>query len=99
MQDAKLIQRLFLERGFGGVLAQQKDSIRSYPFTDFPDFLSCLREIVESDSGQVRDAPFDSSSDCRWQRHLLPCAALIFVGDIPNSQERHRRRPLIIGAA
>src|ERR1019366_7463238 len=91
MQNAKLIEWLFLECSLRGVFAKQDYRIPSDNFTDSLDLFPCFRKILKPHPRKVRHATDQPCADRVWSRYPAPSPSLILVGNITYTEKRTRR--------
>src|SRR5271165_3102648 len=96
MQDAKLMQRFFLECTLSSACAKQGFCLLSHNFTDVLDLFSRLRQIMKWHSDEIGETADKSPPQCLGSRDSVPLAALIFVSNVPHSEERPRGFLLLV---
>src|SRR5271157_4586639 len=90
VQDAKLIERFFLECTLGSARTIQGLCVLSHNSTDALDLFSRLRQIMELHSDEVGETAHKPTPQCLGSWDSVPLAALIFVSNVPHSEERSR---------
>src|SRR5271167_1424670 len=87
VQDAKLIERFFLECTLGSARTIQGLCVLSHNSTDALDLFSRLRQIMELHSDEVGETAHKPTPQCLGSRDSVPLAALIIVSNVPHSKE------------
>src|SRR5208337_865395 len=90
MQDAKLIQRFLLECTLSSARTKQSFCALSYNSTDALDLFSRLRQIMKRHSDEVSETANKPAPQCLGSWDSVSLAALIFVSNVPNPEERSR---------
>src|SRR5271157_135349 len=90
MQDAKLIQRFFLECALSSARTKQSFCALSHNSTDALDLFSRLRQIMKRHSDEIGKTANKPTPQRLGSRDSVPLAALIFVSNVPHSEERSR---------
>src|SRR5271166_1060644 len=90
MEDAKLIQRFFLECTLSSACTKQGLCVLSHNFTDVLDLFSRLRQIMERHSDEIGETANKPTPQCLGSWDSFPLTALIFVSNVPHSKERSR---------
>src|SRR5271165_7099697 len=88
VQDAKLIERLFLECTLGSARTKQSFCALSHNSTDALDFFPRLRQIMKRHSDEIGETANKTAPQCLGSRDSVPLTALIFVSNVPHSEER-----------
>src|SRR5208337_4666817 len=88
VQDAKLIERFFLECTLGSARTIQGFCVLSHNSTDALDFFPRLRQIMKLHSDEVGETANKPAPQCLGSRDSVPLPALIFVSNVPHSEER-----------
>src|ERR1035438_9669617 len=94
MQDAKLIERFFLECALSSACTKQSFCALSHNSTDALDLFSRLRQIMKLHSDEVGETANKPTPQGLRSWDSFPLTALIFVSDVPYSKERSRRSTL-----
>src|SRR5208337_1082310 len=90
VQDAKLIERFFLECTLGSACTKQSFCALSHNSTDALDFFPRLRQIMKRHSDEVSETANEPTPQCLGSWDFVSLAALIFVSNVPNPEERSR---------
>src|SRR5208337_2895186 len=90
VQDAKLVERLALECTLSSARTKQSFCALSYNSTDALDLSSCLRQIMKLHSHEVGETAHKPAPQCLGSWDSVSLAALIFVSNVPNPEERSR---------
>src|SRR5271157_2331149 len=90
VQDAKLVERLSLECTLSSARTKQSFCALSYNSTDALDLFSRLRQIMKLHSHEVGETANKPTPQCLGSRDSIPLTALIFVSNVPQSEERSR---------
>src|SRR5208337_4584751 len=95
-QDAKLVERFFLERTLRSARTEQGFCALSHNSTDALDFFPRLRQIMKRHSDEVGETANKPAPQCLGSWDSVSLAALIFVSNVPHSEERSRRLLLFV---
>src|SRR5271157_1951879 len=90
VQDAKLIERFFLECTLGSARTIQGFCVLAHNSTDALDFFPRLRQIMKLRSDEVGETANEPAPQCLGSRDSVALAALILVSNVAHSEERPR---------
>src|SRR5271157_1643794 len=96
VQDAKLIERFFLERTLGSARTKQGFCALSHNSTDALDLFSRLRQIMKLHSDEVGETANKPTPQLLGSWDSFPLTALVFVSNVPHSEERSRGFLLLV---
>src|SRR5271157_4560809 len=96
VQDAKLIERFFLECTLGSARTIQGFCVLSHNSTDALDLFSCLRQIMKLHSGEVGETANKPPPQCLGSRDSVPRAALILISNVSHSEKWPRGFFLVV---
>src|SRR5271166_6041854 len=96
VQDAKLIERLFLECTLGSARTKQSFCALSHNSTDALDFFPRLRQIMKLHSDEVGETANNSTPQCLGSRDSVPLAALILISNVSHPEKRPRGFFLVV---
>src|SRR5271166_2792712 len=90
VQDAKLIERFFLECALSSACTKQSFCALSHNSTDALDLFPRLRQIMKLHSHKVGEAANKPTPQCLGSWDSFPLTALVFVSDVTYSKEGSR---------
>src|SRR5271157_6172538 len=96
VQDAKLIKWFFLECTLGSARTKQSFCALSHNSTDALDLFSRLRQVMKRHSDEIGKTPSKPTPQCLGSRYPSSGATLIFISDVPHSEERSRGFSLFV---
>src|SRR5271157_14245 len=96
MQDAKLMQRFFLECTLSSACAKQGFCVLSHYFTDVLDLFSRLRQVMKRHSDEIGETANKPAPQRLGGCDFVPSATLVFVSNVPHSEEWPREFVLFV---
>src|SRR5271166_3615735 len=96
VQDAKLVQRFFLECALSSARTKQSFCALSHNSTDALDLFPRLRQIMKRHSDEIGKTANKPAPQCLGSRDSVALTALIFVSNVAHSEEGSRGFLLLV---